>query len=848
MQVARVRGLSRFVGRDAEMTDLERAAGDARQGRGQIVAVVGEPGVGKSRLFHEFIHSHHTLGWRVIESGSVSYGKATPYLPLRDLLRAYFRIETTDDVRAIGAKVTGNVLTLDEALKETIPPVLWLLDAMPEDGPFLALEPAERRRRTLAAVKALLLRESRVQPLVIVFEDLHWIDSETQAFLDSLVDSVPGAPILLAVNYRPEYQHGWGSKTCYRQLRIDALAPASAGALLEALVGDDPSVSPLKPVLIERSEGNPLFLEESVRAVVETGALAGHPGLYRLVKPLEAVTIPATVQSILAARIDRLAPEDKRLLQAAAVVGKDVPFALLQAIAELDEPALHQALGRLQAAEFVYEVRLFPELEYTFKHALTHEVAYGSLVAERKGALHATLVDAIERLHPGRLDEHLEQLAHHALRGQLRGQAVAYLQRAGDRAVARSAHREAATFFEQALPLLRELPDTPETAARTADVHLAFGTVLIGLRGPGSREVEASHLRARELAERLGDPERLYRALWGLWFFHFGSGRYVEARTLGLELLATAERGHDTGKLLEAHHALWPTLDAMGDSLAAQPHLAQGLALYDPAVHASQAFLYGGHDAGACCRYHLARTDWVLGYPDRAAERLRDALALAERLAHPLTLVLAFGFSAFVLYERGEWQAAEAHARRMEAVVRERSLPAWLGNALAIRVCAGLRRGVDGSLAELLDALRAAPTAAAFRSLIDRVVIADTACAIGDPERALAALDDIADAQRNTLLAPELRRIRGDVFLHQGRPAEAERCFREAIAIARRRSERSLELRATTRLARLLAVGGRRDEARGELSAIYAWFTEGFGTLDLREARALLDELGGSGS
>src|SRR5688500_12826028 len=260
LQAARARGLTHFVGRDAEMAQLRAAAEQARGGRGQLVAVVGEPGVGKSRLYYEFVHSHHAHGWLCIESGSVSYGKATPYLPLADLFRSYFHIETRDDIRAVRAKVTGNLLTLDEALQDAVAPALWLLDALLADSPFLQLDPAERRRQTLAAAKRILLRESQVQPLLLVFEDLHWIDDETQAFLDSLLDSLRGARLLLAVNYRPEYRHAWGTKSSYRQLRIDPLPADTAHDLLLGLLGDDPGVVPLKALLIERTQGNPLFL------------------------------------------------------------------------------------------------------------------------------------------------------------------------------------------------------------------------------------------------------------------------------------------------------------------------------------------------------------------------------------------------------------------------------------------------------------------------------------------------------------------------------------------------------------------------------------------------------------
>jgi len=427
LQARAARGLTRFVGRDAELDQLRHALTRAQAGHGQVVALVGEPGVGKSRLFWEFTHSHRTGGWLVLESSSVSYGKATPYLPVIDLVKSYCQIEDRDDARKIREKLTGKLLTLDEAFKPALPTFLALLDVPVEDMQWQRLDPAEIRQRTLDAVKRLLLRESQVQPVLLLCEDLHWIDPHTQALLDSLVESVPTARLLLLLNYRPEYQHGWGGKTYYSQLRLDPLPPETAEALLRDLVGDDGGLEALKPLLIERSQGNPFFLEESVQALVETKVLVGGRGAYRLAKALPTIQVPATVQAILAARIDRLPPEDKRLLQSASVIGKDVPFALLEAIAELPEEALRRGLGRLQAGEFVYETRLFPDVEYTFKHALTHEVAYGSLLNERRRALHARIVEALERLYPDRLAEQADRLAHHAFRGEAWGKALSYL-------------------------------------------------------------------------------------------------------------------------------------------------------------------------------------------------------------------------------------------------------------------------------------------------------------------------------------------------------------------------------------------------------------------------------------
>ena len=460
LQAAAVRGLTRFVGRDTELAALGQALERAGGGHGQVVAVVGEAGVGKSRLVYECVHAPSTQGWQVLESASVSYGKATPYFPVIDLLKRYVHVEGADDSRTIRAKVTGQVLTLDESLQEILPALLWLLDALPEESSFRALDPPQRRQRLLDALKRVLLRESQVQPLLLVFEDLHWIDTETQALLNSLVESLPMARLLLLVNYRPEYQHGWGSKTYYTQLRLDPLPPASADALLQALLGDDPSLVPLTQLLIARTEGNPFFLEESVRTLVETGVLVVEPGAYRLAQALPTIQVPATVQAVLAARIDRLPPEEKRLLQTAAVVGTEVPLPLLQAIADMPEATLYRGLAHLQAAEFLYETCLFPEPEYTFKHALTHEVAYNSLLLERRRELHARIVAAIEQLHADRLADQVEQLAHHALRGELWDKARLYCRQAGVKAMARSAYREAVMGFEQALVALQHLPES----------------------------------------------------------------------------------------------------------------------------------------------------------------------------------------------------------------------------------------------------------------------------------------------------------------------------------------------------------------------------------------------------
>ena len=417
------------------------------------------------------------------------------------------------------------------------------------------------------ALKRLLLRESQVQPLLLIFEDLHWIDAETQALLDTLVDSLPTAHLVLLVNYRQEYQHGWGSKTFYTQLRLDPLPPASADAFLQALLGNDPSLTPLKQLLIERTAGNPFFLEETVRTLVETQVLVGAPGAYRVARDLPTIQVPATVQAVLAARIDRLPLETKHLLQTAAVIGHEVPLALLQAIADCSEEALHRSLTQLQGAEFLYETRLFPEREYTFKHALTHEVAYSSLLQERRRELHARIVAALEELYADRLAEQVDRLAHHAVRGEVSDKAVAACRQAGTNAITHSACREAVTYFEQALDALHRLPAHPDMQAQAIDLRLDLRRALF-LLGELKR-VFVYLQEAQTLAEVLGDHHRLGRVSASLINSFMQVGEYDRALASGRRALAIATDLGEVGLAVMAQHHLG-NVDAAWETILGQ--------------------------------------------------------------------------------------------------------------------------------------------------------------------------------------------------------------------------------------------------------------------------------------
>jgi hypothetical protein len=398
------RGLTRFVGRDQEMATLYEALERAGSERGELVAIVGEAGVGKSRLSYEFLHSHRLENWLVLEGVAVSYGESSAWFPVIGVLKRYFDIEEGDDKRRIAEKIGGKTLMLDASLKPALSPLLALFDVPVEEGEWNVLNQSECHRLTIDAIKGLLFRESQTQPIVLVFEDLHWLDRETQEFLDSLVESLPTSRILVLTNYRPEYKHDWGGRTYYTQIRIDPLGSESAADLARSLMGDDPGLTKLKQTLIDRAAGNPLFLEESVRTLLETGMLTGKPGDYRLKQNVSTPEIPASVQAIIAARVDRLSPDAKKLLQCAAVIGRRFSFEILEAIAETPAEALRTGLETLKEAEFIYETQLFPELECTFKHALTHEVTYGSILQDHRNKLHRRIGEIIERDYAHRPD------------------------------------------------------------------------------------------------------------------------------------------------------------------------------------------------------------------------------------------------------------------------------------------------------------------------------------------------------------------------------------------------------------------------------------------------------------
>jgi class 3 adenylate cyclase/tetratricopeptide (TPR) repeat protein len=845
LQAAVARGLTRFVGRNAELEQLRQALARAGAGQGQVVAGVGEAGVGKSRLLYEFTRSHHTHGWLLLASHSVSYGKATAYLPVTALLKGYFGIEPQDDSRRVCEKVTGKLLTLDRALEPTLPAFLALLEVPVEDPQWQAFDPPQRRRRTLEAVKRLLLRESQVQPLCLVFEDLHWIDAETQALLDSLVESLPTARLLLLVNYRPEYQHGWGSKTYYTQLRLDPLPPASADEFLQALLGEDASLAPLKQLLIARTQGNPFFLEESVRTLVETGVLEGERGAYRLARPLESLQVPATVQAVLAARIDRLPPEEKRLLQTAAVIGTEVPWPLLQAIADAPDEVLHRGLAHVQAAEFLYETSLFPERVYTFKHALTHEVAYGGLLRERQRLLHGRIVAAIEQRDADRLADQVERLAHHALRGEVWDKAVAYCRQAGDKAVARSASREAVACFEQALVALAHLPEGRERNEQAIDVRfglrpalgqrLEFGRVLAYLR------------EAEGLAQALGDQHRLGWVTAYMANEFWATGDPQRAVEVGQRALALAGTLRDAALQVVTHLFLGRAYHGLGNYPRAIDFLRQNLVALEGELLRERFGLAGL--PSVMSRDMLARCLSELGAFTEGLAHGEEGLRIAEAIDHPNSLIQACYGIGRVYLRKGECHQAILWLERGLDVCR-----VWDSPLLFYLVSStlGYAYVLFGRMSEALPLLEQCVSMEANEILRDPVHIwlSEAYLRLGRRDEALASAERGLEFCRMHAQQGEQAwalRLLGEIHAHRHPPqAElAEAAYREALALADTLGMRPLQAHCHLGLGTLYAQTGRQEQARPELSAAIALYRSMDMTFWLPQAEATLAQVEG---
>jgi len=843
LQVAMRRGLTRFVGRDAELAQMRRALELAKAGHGQIVAAIGEPGVGKSRLFLEF-KAVSQSACMVLEALSVSHDKASAYLPLIDLLHGYFGIEARDDGRKRREKVTGRVVALDRSLEDTLLYLLSLL-GMPEgDDALVQMDAQVKKRRTLEAIKRILLRESLNQPVIVVFEDLHWIDQQTQEFLNLFSESIGTAKVLLLVNYRPEYSHRWNNKTYYTQLRLDPLGRESADEMLTSLLGDVTELAPLKRLIIDKTEGTPFFIEEIVQALFEDGTLVEN-GVVKLAQPLTQIKVPATVQSVLAARLDRLPAQEKELLHTLAVLGREFPLGLVRCVTHNSNDELEPMLSRLQAGEFIYEQPAFPEPEYIFKHALTREVAYQSLLIGRRKQIHQSAGEALESIYAEQLDDHLSELAHHYSRSSNAPKAIEYLHRASGQAIDRSANAEAIAQLTAALDLLKTLPDSATRKRQETSFQLALGGVLATINS-GKPDVEAAFSRARVLSAQINDDAQLFHALAGLCYRNQLGGEFETALEIGQELLGLARCAYDPVRLRFAHSAIAQALMLRGDVVPAIDHITHSESIICPDQRVTS---YHIGDAPARRKAISAFTFWLAGYPEQALTRSREALALAGQMSHGYVLAVTRLFCGFFCANCRHTEDALNHAEATIAPAVEYGFSTILPQMMILRGWALAHLGrieeafdqINRGVALQPEAIRWLARCSQYRA--DACLQAKRA---GDGLHALADGFRMLKGGGRHIEEPELHRLKGELLLLQnaGAREEAESCFCKAVEIAQRQQAKSWELRASMSLARLLRGTSRCDEAGRLLSEVYGWFTEGFDTPDLKDAKALLDKLG----
>jgi DNA-binding winged helix-turn-helix (wHTH) protein/tetratricopeptide (TPR) repeat protein len=821
LQGARV--LTPFIGRTRELATLHSLVAHVEEGRGQLVGIIGEPGMGKTRLCYEFIRDQLAHPWCMLDTRAVSYDQAVPYVPVIHLLRDYFQLAERDPAPAIRDKVTAQLLSLDAALTPLVPAILTLLDVPVEDPQWQALDPSQRRQQTFQAIKQLLLRASQKQPLLVVLENLHWLDTETQACLDALVESLPTARLLLLVTYRPEYQHGWGHKTYYTQLRLDPLPRQQAHAFLDALLGDEVGLQPLKQEMIALTQGNPFFVEESVQTLIETGRVNGARGGYRLGTPLPMLRVPATVQAVLAERIDRLPPEEKRLVQIAAVIRMDVPFALLQALAERSEAELRGSLAHLQAVEFLYETSLFPESAYTFKHALTHEVAYESLLHGQRRALHGRIVEVLEALYPDQLAEQVERLAHHSLRGEVWDKAVTYCRQAGARAYDRAAFREAVAAFEQALQALVYLPEHDDTKVLALELRLALGSA-VNILGEHGRLL-ALLGEAEALARGLDDRVRLGRVLVGKSEVLRLTGDHDGAIAAGQQALALAVEFSESALQVRASLRLGKAYWAIGDFGRAVELLQRNVEAADRGSGTPRTAVRIQSQAW------LARTLSALGAFAEGRRHGKEALRLATLEGRGDTPTEVDSCLGHLYLAQGDLEHAIQVLEQGLALCRASGNRAQL---LGFTGNMGYASALQGRLAEGRALLEEAISESIRTGmLVNRspwhAQLSEVCRLMGRGEEAWQharqALDLARQQKERGNEAHALSQL-GVVHAHAAPPdvAQAEAHYQQALALAEALGMRPLQAHCHRGLGTLYAQTGQREQARTALSAAIALY------------------------
>jgi predicted ATPase/class 3 adenylate cyclase len=835
-----------LVGREEELDLLLRRWRQAKEGEGRVVLISGEPGIGKSRLteaLHERLGSEKRIRLRYFCSPHHQDSALSPVIAQLERAAGFARDDAVEvklnklkTLLALGSPRTEDFALVAERLSLADP----VLQAAIRD-----FSPQRKKEQTFETLLDQLRALARDLPVLIVFEDVHWIDPSSRELLDLWVDRVRELRVLLIVTSRPEFQPPWLGQPHITSVALNRLDRREGSALVQAVAGIAALPDEVVTEVFERADGVPLFVEELTKAVLEaadrdrgTAVLAATPS--------PALAVPATLNASLIARLDRLGSLGKEIAQIGAVLGREFPYELIQPVSGWPAAELNAALDRLTGSGLLLCRGAPPHAVYQFKHALVQDAAYGTLLRARRQEFHARTSAVLEERFRDIVEGQPELLAHHLTAAGETEWAIAQWLRAGTYAAARSAHVEAIRHFRRALALLSSLPETRDRDRQEIELQLARGLSLVTAEGFNSAEAAEAYSRARDLCERSGDADRLFVALWNLWVTTVL--REIDtARLLSNKLLTLTRTQKDGALRLEAHHTAWFTRFYLGELAAARGHCDEGCRLYDFERHRSLALLYGGHDPGVCARYIGAWADWILGYPDKALAGINDAVGLAERLAHPLSLDLAYLYAAVLHLFRREPEIALQRTDAAEILASEQRLALMIEPNM-LRSSASLAQGAlkqaGASISEGLAA-RKKMGSYMFRAY-DLALMAEVLERAGDHDGALAALADavaIGEESGERWWEAEIHRLRGTFLLSRRLFAEGEACLQHSIRTAQRQQAKSLELRGAMSLARLWHGQGQHERAHNLLAPIYGWFTEGFDTLDLKEAKALLDEL-----
>jgi class 3 adenylate cyclase/predicted ATPase len=836
-------GTTPLVGRDEEIELLTRRWEQAKSGEGRVVLISGEPGIGKSRLtaaLSEHIEAEPHTRLRYFCSPHHQDSALYPFIAQLERAAGFARDHTVDaklgKLRALLGPGTGDdddIMLLTELL------------SLPSSAADLNLSPQRKREKLFEAVLSQIEIEARQRPVLMVFEDAHWIDPTSRELLDLSVDRVRRLPVLLVIAFRPEFLPPWGGQPHVTSLALNRLGERDGEVLVQTLAGNAALAPEIVAEIVERTDGVPLFIEELTKAVLESATQGDRVAAVLATTSLAALSVPATLHASLMARLDRIGPAAKEIAQIGAVLGREFAYELIEPVARRPERELQASLGQLGEAGLLFCRGITPHASYLFKHALVQDAAYSTLLRGRRQELHARVAAALELRFADLVERQPELLAHHLTAAGDTERAADQWLKAGQHAAAQFAYLEAIAHLERGLGVLHSLPESPVRDGSEIELQLALGLCVIPAKG--ALAAKLPYTRAHELADRSGQPQQQFEALYGVWLSTNVSGGVTAARPLSERLLRMAERDGDDGLRLQAHHSGWSTLWPAGDPARTRQHADAGRLLYDPEKHASHRLVYGGHDPGACAGHTGAQVEWLLGYPEKALASIADALALAGRLAHPFTLSLSLIFSSMLHLNRREPQQALRQLEAAEALAAEQRLTLTLEPEF-LRGAALVGQGaVDEAIARIREGVtRWTRLGHTLLLPYGLAFLAEGLERQGDRAAARAALQeglDTAVATGQHLWDAELHRLTGTVLLAENKLNEGEASLQQAVRIAQAQKAKSLELRATRDLARLWGEQGRRPEAHDLLAPVYGWFTEGFDTADLKDAGKLLSEL-----